>query len=60
VPVGWRNVGMPLSLLDRVRWIMRSIKRNESMRGHVNVRKHDVRRKHMSEVVMKCSGRPSS
>jgi hypothetical protein len=49
---------MPLSLTDSVRWIVRSIKRDER-RGHANVRKHDVQRKHMTEVVMKCSGRPS-
>jgi hypothetical protein len=42
-----------------VRWIVRSIKRTESRRGHISVRKHDVRRKHMSEVVRKRSGRPS-
>jgi hypothetical protein len=59
VPVGWRSVGVPLSLLDSMRWIVRSIKRSESRRGHTNVRKHDVRRKRMSEVVMKRSGRPS-
>jgi hypothetical protein len=59
VPVGWRSVGAPLSLPDSMRWIVRSIKRSESRRGHTNVRKHDVRRKRMSEVVMKGSGRPS-
>jgi hypothetical protein len=48
---------VPLSLPDSVRWIVRSIKRSE--RGHANVRKHNMRRKRMSEVVMKCSGRPS-
>jgi hypothetical protein len=50
---------MLLSLLDNVRWIVRSIKRSESRRGHANVRKHDVQRKRMREVVMKCSGSPS-
>jgi hypothetical protein len=59
VLVGWRSVGMPLSLPDSVRWIVMSIKRNESRRGHTNVRKYDVRRKRMSEVVMKRSGRPN-
>jgi hypothetical protein len=48
-----------LSFPDSVRWIMGSIKRNERRRGHANVRKHDVQRKHMSAVVMKHSGRPS-
>jgi hypothetical protein len=48
-----------LSLPDSVRWIVRSIKRSKSRRGHTNMRKHDVQRKHMSEVVMKCSGWPS-
>jgi hypothetical protein len=59
VPIGWRSVGVLLSLPDIVRWIVRSIKRSETRRGHTNMRKHDVRRKRMSEVVMKRSGRPS-
>jgi hypothetical protein len=46
---------VPLSLPNNVRRIMMSIKRSESRRGHTNVRKHNVRRKRMSEVVMKCS-----
>jgi hypothetical protein len=50
---------VPLSLPDSVRWIVRSINRSESRRGHGSVRKHDVRRKRMSEVVTKHSGRPS-
>jgi hypothetical protein len=50
---------VPLSLPDNVRWIVRSIKRSKRRRWHANVRKHDVPRKHMSEVVMKSSGRPS-
>jgi hypothetical protein len=57
--VGWRSVGVLLSLPDSVRWIVRSIKRSKSRRGYANVRKHDVRRKHMSKVVMKRLGRPS-
>jgi hypothetical protein len=48
-----------LFLPDSVRWIVRSIKRSESRRGQTSMRKHDVRRKHMSEVVMKRSGRPN-
>jgi hypothetical protein len=59
VVVGWRSVGVPLSLPDSVRWIVRSIKRSRSRRGYANVRKHDVRRKRMMKVVMKRSGRPS-
>jgi hypothetical protein len=59
MPVGWRSVDMPLSLPGSVRWIMRSIKRSESRRGHGSMRKYDVRRKHMSEVVTKHSGSPS-
>jgi hypothetical protein len=59
VPIGWMRIGMPLSLPDNVRWIVRSIKRSESRRGHTNMRKHDVRKKRMSEMVMKRSGRPS-
>jgi hypothetical protein len=55
IPVGWRSVGVPLSLPNNVRWIVRSIKRSESRRGHANVRKLDVRRKRMSEAVMKRS-----
>jgi hypothetical protein len=50
---------VPFSLPDSVRWIVSSIKRSESRRGHANVRKHDVRRKRMSEVVMKRLERPS-
>jgi hypothetical protein len=46
---------MLLSLSGSMRWIMRSIKRSERRRGHGSVRKHDVRRKHMSEVVKKHS-----
>jgi hypothetical protein len=59
VPVGWRSVGVPLSLPDSVRWIMRSIKRSGSRRGYGSMREHDVRRKRMSKVVRKRSGRPS-
>jgi hypothetical protein len=40
--VGRRSVGMPLSLPGSVRWIMRSIKRSERIRGHESVRKHNV------------------
>jgi hypothetical protein len=50
---------MLLSLPDSVRWILWSIKRSESKRGHANMRKHDVQSKRMSEMVMKRSGRPS-
>jgi hypothetical protein len=59
MPIGWWSVGMPLSLLDNVRWIVRSIRRSESRRGHGTMRKHDVRRKRMSEVVRTRSGRRS-
>jgi hypothetical protein len=31
-------------------------KEKREQERHTNVRKHDMRRKHMSEVVMKCSG----
>jgi hypothetical protein len=59
VSIGWRSVGVPLSLPDSVRWIVRSIKRSESGRGHGSMKKHDVRRERMSEVVRKHSRRPS-
>jgi hypothetical protein len=54
VSIGRRSIGVPLSLPGSVRWIVRSIKRSGRRRGHESVRKHDVWRKHMSEVVRKC------
>jgi hypothetical protein len=53
-----RSVGVLLSLPDSVSWIVRSIKRSESRRWHRSVRKYDVRRKSMTEVVRKRSRRP--
>jgi hypothetical protein len=55
VPVGWQSVSALLTLPCSVRWLVRSTKRSERRRGHKNVRKYDVRRKHMLEVVRKCS-----
>jgi hypothetical protein len=55
MPVRWRRVDVPLTLPCSVRWIMRSIKRSESRRGHVSMRKHNVRRKRMTKVVRKHS-----
>jgi hypothetical protein len=37
-----------------MRWLKMSTKRSER-RGHGSGRKHDVQRKHMPEVVRKCS-----
>jgi hypothetical protein len=48
-----------LSLSGSVRWIVRRIKISDRRREHESMRKHDVRRKRMSEVVRKCSGRQS-
>jgi IS5 family transposase len=50
---------VPLSLSGNVRWIMRRIKRSDRRREHEIMRKHGVRRKRMSEVVRKRSGRQS-
>jgi hypothetical protein len=51
MPVGWWNVNVPLTLPCSVRWLVRSIKTSERRRGHGSMRKHDVRRKRMLEVV---------
>jgi hypothetical protein len=42
-------------LPGNVRWIVRSTKRSERRREHESVRKHDVRRKRINEVVRKRS-----
>jgi hypothetical protein len=55
VPVEWKSVGVLLTLSCIVRWIVRSIKRSKRRRGHKNVRKHDMRRKLLLEVVIKRS-----
>jgi hypothetical protein len=53
--VGWQSVSMPLTVPCSARWIVRSINRSDRRRGHGSVRKHDVRRKRMLEVVTKRS-----
>jgi hypothetical protein len=53
VPVGQRSIGVLFSLPVSVRWIVRSIKRSGRRRGHESMRKHDVRRPRLSEVVRK-------
>jgi hypothetical protein len=53
VPVGQRSIDVLFSLSVSVRWIMRSIKRSGRRRWHESVRKHDMRRPRMSEVVRK-------
>jgi hypothetical protein len=59
VPIGWRSIGATLTLPCSVRWIMTNINRSKRRRGHTSMRKHDVWRKRMSEVVRKCSWRAS-
>jgi hypothetical protein len=51
VPVRWWNVRTTVTLPLSARWLVRSITRSERRRGRINVRKHDVRRNHMLEVV---------
>jgi hypothetical protein len=53
MPVRQRSIGVLFSLPGSVRWIVRSIKRSGRRRGHKSVRKHDVRRPRMSEVMRK-------
>jgi hypothetical protein len=55
VPVGCQSVSAPLTLPCSARWLVRGTKRSERRRGHGSVRKHDVRRKRMLEVVKKHS-----
>jgi hypothetical protein len=51
--VGQRSIDVLFPSPASVRWIVRNIKRSGRRRGHKSVRKHDVRRPRMSEVVRK-------